>query len=54
MKHFKFDLVQFDRDYVTKLNDKNTLAMLSSLIQMSKDLEIITVAKWVDKESQKR
>ncbi len=54
MKHFKFDLVQFDRDYVTKLNDKNTLAMLSSLIKMSKDLEIITVAKWVDKESQKR
>jgi len=53
MKHFKFDLVQFDRDYVTKLNDANTYAMLSSLIQMSKELHIITVAKWVDKPSQK-
>jgi len=53
MKHFKFDLVQFDRDYVTKLDDANTHAMLGSLIQMSKELHIITVAKWVDKPSQK-
>jgi len=53
MKHFKFDLVQFDRDYVTKLNDTNTYAMLSSLVTMSKNLHFLTVAKWVDKEEQK-
>jgi len=53
MKHFNFDLVQFDRDYVTKLDDANTEAMLSSLITMSKGLKITTVAKWVDKGSQK-
>jgi EAL domain-containing protein (putative c-di-GMP-specific phosphodiesterase class I)/GGDEF domain-containing protein len=53
MKHFQFDIVQFDRDYVTKLNDKNTYSMLSSLVQMAKDLDIITVAKWVDKPEQK-
>jgi len=53
MKHFKFDLVQFDRDYVTKLDDTNTEAMLSSMAQMSKDLHIITVAKWVDNDRQK-
>ncbi len=53
MKHFKFDLVQFDRDYVVNLEDTNTHAMLNSLVQMSKELDIITVAKWVDKESQK-
>jgi len=53
MKHFKFDLVQFDRDYVTKLDDANTEAMLSSLVQMSKDLRITTVAKWVDNDTQK-
>ena len=28
MKHFNFDIVQFDRDYVTKLEDANTRAML--------------------------
>ena len=53
MKNFNFDLVQFDRDYVTKLDDTNTYAMLGSLVKMSKDLNIITVAKWVDNESQK-
>ena len=53
MKHFKFDMVQFDRDYVTNLKDITSYAMLESLIKMSKDLHIITVAKWVDKEEQK-
>ncbi|MCF6243520.1 MAG: EAL domain-containing protein [Sulfurovum sp.] len=53
MKNFKFDMVQFDREYVTKLEDQTTLAMLSSLITMSQDLNILTVAKWVDKEKQK-
>jgi len=52
MKHFNFDLVQFDRDYVTKLNDANTRAMLYSLIQMAKELNISTVAKWVDRPDQ--
>lgn len=54
MKHFKFDMVQFDRDYVTNLSDGTNTAMLSSLITMSKELHILTVAKWVDKEEQKR
>jgi EAL domain-containing protein (putative c-di-GMP-specific phosphodiesterase class I) len=53
IKHFKFDMVQFDRDYVTHLEDKTSYAMLSSLIMMSKELEVTTVAKWVDKEEQK-
>jgi len=53
MKHFNFDLVQFDRDYVTKLEDTKTCAMLSSLVSMSKELQIITVAKWVDNSAQK-
>lgn len=54
MKHFSFDMIQFDRDYVTKLSDKTTHAMLDSLIKMSKELGITTVAKWVDKEQQKK
>jgi len=53
MKHFNFDIVQFDRDYVTKLEDANTRAMLGSLVTMSKDLNITTVAKWVDNSTQK-
>ena len=53
MKHFRFDMVQFDRDYVTKLEDKITYEMLHSLIEMSKNLNITTIAKWVDKDAQK-
>jgi len=45
MKHFKFDMVQFDREYVTHLEDKTTYAILHSLINMAKDLEVQTVAK---------
>ena len=54
MKHFKFDMVQFDRDYVTHLEDETTYAMLSSLIDMAKNLHVQTVAKWVDNETQKK
>jgi EAL domain-containing protein (putative c-di-GMP-specific phosphodiesterase class I)/GGDEF domain-containing protein len=54
MKHFKFDMVQFDRDYVTRLEDNTTYAMLNSLIIMSKDLQVQTVAKWVDNDEQKK
>ncbi|MCO4846050.1 MAG: GGDEF domain-containing protein [Sulfurovum sp.] len=53
MKHFKFDMVQFDRDYVTHLEDETTYAMLHSLIDMAKNLHVQTVAKWVDNETQK-
>ena len=53
MKHFNFDIVQFDRDYVTKLEDANTHAMLDSMVKMSKELNILTVAKWVDNDEQK-
>ena len=53
MKHFKFDVLQFDRDFVTNLNDSNSLSIFKSLINMSKGLQITTVAKWVDKEEQK-
>ncbi|NOR55697.1 MAG: EAL domain-containing protein, partial [Sulfurovum sp.] len=38
---------------VTDLEDKTTYAMLQSLIHMSQELEVKTVAKWVDNEKQK-
>ncbi|MDQ7047333.1 MAG: EAL domain-containing protein [Sulfurovum sp.] len=52
MKHFKFDMIQFDRDYVTNLEDETSYAMLHSLIEMAKDLHVKTVAKWVDNVDQ--
>jgi EAL domain-containing protein (putative c-di-GMP-specific phosphodiesterase class I) len=53
MKHFKFDMVQFDRDYVSKLNEETSQAMLGSLIKMAIDLNVLTIAKWVDDDAQK-
>ncbi len=53
MKNFKFDMVQFDKSYVKNLNNTTTLTILSSFITMSKDLNIRTIAKWVDEEEQK-
>jgi EAL domain-containing protein (putative c-di-GMP-specific phosphodiesterase class I) len=53
LRHFKFDIVQFDRDFVSRLDDENSLSILKSLINMSKELGITSVAKWVDKGKQK-
>ncbi|RLA73831.1 MAG: EAL domain-containing protein [Epsilonproteobacteria bacterium] len=54
MKHFKFDVVQFDRDFVSNFDDDNSLSIFKSLIDMSKGLQITTIAKWVDNEKQKQ
>lgn len=53
MKYFKFDVVQFDRDFVTRLDKPINLSVLKSLVEMSKELHIVTVAKWVDRDDQK-
>ena len=52
MKNFSFDRVKFDRDYVIKLDNPKNVSILKSMIEMSKDLNIITIAKWVDNEEQ--
>ncbi len=53
IKHFRFDMVQFDREYTVKLDNQTAHEMLHSLASMSKNLGISTVAKWVDNENQK-
>ncbi len=53
IKHFKFDMVQFDRDYVNKIDDTARYAMLRSLVTMAQSLGTLTVAKWVDNDKQK-
>ncbi len=53
IKYFKFDMVQFDRDFTKNIDDKNSLAMFNSLLKMCKELNITTIAKWVDDDTQK-
>ena len=53
MKHFKFDMLKFDKKYITNLDNVTNTAILSSFINMARDINILTVAKWVDTEEQK-
>ncbi len=53
LRHFKFDMIQFDRDYTQNIYDDRTGSILWSMIEMSKKNSILTVAKWVDKKEQK-
>lgn len=53
LRHFNFDMIQFDRDYTQNIYDDRTGSILWSMIEMSKKNSILTVAKWVDKKEQK-
>ncbi len=53
LRHFKFDMIQFDRDYTQNIYDDKTSSILASMVEMSKKNSIITIAKWVDKREQK-
>ncbi|MEA2029567.1 MAG: EAL domain-containing protein, partial [Campylobacterota bacterium] len=53
IKYFQFDMVQFDRDFVRRIDNSKSLALFTSLLKMCKELGITTIAKWVDEESQK-
>lgn len=53
IKYFKFDMIQFDRDFTTNIDDSNNFILLNSFVKVCKELNIITIAKWVDKDEQK-
>ena len=46
-------MIQFDRDFTTNIDDSNNLILLNSFIKICKELNIMTISKWVDKENQK-
>ena len=48
IRHFPFDMIQFDRDYTRNLEDEKTLSILKSFVGMAHEMEMITAAKWVD------
>ena len=54
MKHSAIDMVQFDKEFTKNLNDEKQLAILRSLVTLSKTLHVLTAAKWVDHPGQKR
>jgi len=48
LRHFPFDMIQFDRDYTLHLKDEKSLSVLKSFVTMAKDMKMLTVAKWID------
>lgn len=53
MKEFTFDMLQLDKEYTAKIDDHNYATILQSLLAMAKDLQIESIAKWVDTQEQK-
>jgi len=50
IKYFSFDMVQFDREYISGIDDEKHLSIFTSLVKMVKELNIVTIAKWVDNQ----
>lgn len=53
MKHFKFDMIQLDRDFIIDIGKNDSKTMLNAILDIAKSNGITTVAKWVDKPEQK-
>jgi len=52
LRHFPFDMIQFDRDYTRELTSEKNLSVLKSFTSMAREMGMLTAAKWVD-DSQK-
>jgi EAL domain-containing protein (putative c-di-GMP-specific phosphodiesterase class I) len=48
LRHFPFDMIQFDRDYTFDLERGKSLSILRSFITMAHEIRMLTGAKWVD------
>jgi EAL domain-containing protein (putative c-di-GMP-specific phosphodiesterase class I)/GGDEF domain-containing protein len=48
LRHFPFDMIQFDREYTFDLEAGKNLSILKSFISMAHEMGIVSVAKWVD------
>ena len=48
LRHFPFDMIQFDRDYTRELESEKNLSVLKSFVAMAREMGMQTAAKWVD------
>jgi EAL domain-containing protein (putative c-di-GMP-specific phosphodiesterase class I)/GGDEF domain-containing protein len=48
IRHFPFDMIQFDREYTFDLENGKNLSMLRSFVTMAQEMGMLTGAKWVD------
>jgi EAL domain-containing protein (putative c-di-GMP-specific phosphodiesterase class I) len=48
LRHFPFDMIQFDREYTFDLESGKNTSILRSFISMAHEMKMLTAAKWVD------
>ena len=54
LRHFPFDMIQFDREYTFDLENGKNLSILRSFITMAHEMGMLTGAKWVDSREKVR
>jgi len=48
LRHFPFDMIQFDREYTVELDRDGNLSILRSFVAMAHEMGMLSGAKWVD------
>ncbi len=48
LRTFPFDMIQFDRDYTKEIDTTKGYSIVQSFVTMAKEMNMQTVAKWVD------
>jgi EAL domain-containing protein (putative c-di-GMP-specific phosphodiesterase class I) len=54
LRHFPFDMIQFDREYTFDLENGKNLSILRSFIAMAHEMGMLAGAKWVDSREKVR
>ena len=48
IRHFPFDMIQLDRDFVLNLDNEQNRSIIKSFVSMAKEMKMLSGAKWVD------
>ncbi len=50
IRHFPFDMIQLDRDFVLNIDDEKNLYIIKSFVSMAREMNMLSGAKWVDSQ----
>jgi EAL domain-containing protein (putative c-di-GMP-specific phosphodiesterase class I)/GGDEF domain-containing protein len=50
IRHFPFDMIQLDRDFVLNLDSEQNRSIIKSFVSMAKEMNMLSGAKWVDSQ----
>jgi EAL domain-containing protein (putative c-di-GMP-specific phosphodiesterase class I)/GGDEF domain-containing protein len=50
IRHFPFDMIQLDRDFVLNLDNEQNRSIIKSFVSMAKEMNMLSGAKWVDSQ----